>query len=383
MPPAGKSQRLARTLGASSARTATSRARSVGVAESSRSPQASVLHGIASGAIRVEAMRVASHATHSLALRYASIRNRSRRSAWATENVGVSAGHGATPGGCGPLRRSARGCKAHPRLISHSPARRTCDDDGDALRAFASAAAWITLDSPENRNALSAPFVAELGTHLRAAIADPAVRAIVLTGNGPAFCAGADLKNRGDAVAPGSGAKNPFVEILRLMWDGPKPVIVAANGHAFGGGVGLIAAADIAIAVDSAMLSFSEVRIGVIPAMISVVVLPKLGVHHAMRLFLTGARFKAAEARDYGLVHRVVPAAELARDGAGGGRRDRARRTERRSPRRSVSFAPSPGSRWTKGFAYAEAKIAELFASPEAAEGMMAFATKRKPSWAE
>lgn len=243
------------------------------------------------------------------------------------------------------------------------------------------AAAWITLDSPENRNALSAPLVSELGAHLRAAIDDPAVRAIVLTGNGPAFCAGADLKNRGDAVAPGSGGKNPFVEILRLMWDGPKPVIVAANGHAFGGGVGLIAAADIAIAVDSAMLSFSEVRVGVIPAMISVVVLPKLGVHQAMRLFLTGARFKAAEACDYGLVHRVVAAGDLvaavqeevdAIALGGPNAVAEAKRLIRTVARSSMD----------DGFAYAEAKIAELFASPEAAEGMMAFATKRKPSWA-
>lgn len=241
-------------------------------------------------------------------------------------------------------------------------------------------AAWITLDSPENRNALSAPLVSELGAHLRTALDDSAVRAIVLTGNGPAFCAGADLKNRGDAVAPGSGAKNPFVEILRLMWDGPKPVIVAVNGHAFGGGVGLVAAADIAIAVDSAMLSFSEVRIGVIPAMISVVVLPKLGIHNAMRLFLTGARFTAVEARDYGLVHRVVPATALAHavqeevDAiALGGPNAIA---EAKQLIRTVSRVPMD-----EGFAYAEAKIAELFASPEAAEGMMAFATKRKPSW--
>src|SRR5262245_7780325 len=105
-------------------------------------------------------------------------------------------------------------------------------------------AAWIALDAPQNRNALSSPLVRELGEHLRAATDDPAVRAIVLTGNGPAFCAGADLKNRGDAVAPGSGGRKPFVDILKLMWEGPKPVIVAANGSAFGGGVGLIAAAD-------------------------------------------------------------------------------------------------------------------------------------------
>jgi methylglutaconyl-CoA hydratase len=241
-------------------------------------------------------------------------------------------------------------------------------------------AAWITLDSPENRNALSAPLVAELGAHLRTATDDPAVRAIVLTGNGPAFCAGADLKNRGDAVVAGTG-KNPFVEILRAMWDGPKPVIVAANGHAFGGGVGLVAAADIAIAVENATLSFSEVRVGVIPAMISVVVLPKLGVHQAMRLFLTGARFSAAEAQGYGLVHRVVPPADLAAavqaevDAIALGGPNAVAEAKRLI--RTVSRVSMD-----EGFAYAEAKIAELFASPEAAEGMMAFATKRKPSWA-
>ncbi len=240
-------------------------------------------------------------------------------------------------------------------------------------------AAWITLDSPENRNALSGPLVAELGTHLRNAIADPAVRAIVLTGKGPAFCAGADLKNRGDAVTADTG-KNPFVEILRLMWDGPKPVIVAANGHAFGGGVGLVAAADIAIAVDNATLSFSEVRIGVIPAMISVVVLPKLGVHQAMRLFLTGARFSAAEAQGYGLVHRVVAADDLASavqaevDAIALGGPNAV--AEAKKLIRTVARVSMD-----EGFAYAEAKIAELFASPEAADGMMAFATKRKPSW--
>jgi len=239
--------------------------------------------------------------------------------------------------------------------------------------------AWITLDSPANRNALSAPLVSELGTHLRAAIADDGVRTIVLTGAGPAFCAGADLKNRGDAVAPGGGP-NPFVEILRLMWDGPKPVIAAVNGHAFGGGVGLVAAADIAVAVEGATFSFSEVRIGVIPAMISVVVLPKIGANNAMRLFLTGARFEAREAASYGLVHRVVPA-----DGLAAAATEYAGAIAQGGPiaiaeaKRLIRIVSRVSM--DEGFAYAEQKIAALFASAEAAEGMTAFVQKRKPAW--
>ena len=243
-------------------------------------------------------------------------------------------------------------------------------------------AAWITLDSPQTRNALSAPLVQEMGDHLRAAIADPEVRAIVLTGNGPAFCAGADLKNRGDTAAIGSGGRNPFVEILKLIWDGPKPVIVAANGHAFGGGVGLVAAADIALAADTARFSFSEVRVGVIPAMISVVVLPKLGIHQTMRLFLTGARFDAAQAVGYGLLHRSVAAGDLTRavqeevDAIALGGPIAVAEAKRLI--RTVTRLPMD-----EAFAYAEEKIAALFVSPEAAEGMMAFVGKRKPEWAE
>jgi methylglutaconyl-CoA hydratase len=243
-------------------------------------------------------------------------------------------------------------------------------------------AAWITLDSPQNRNALSVMLVGELEGHLRTALADPEVRTIVLTGNGPAFCAGADLKSRGDAVAPGSERTNPFVEILKLMWEGSKPVIAAVNGHAFGGGIGLVAAADIAIAAEGARFSFSEVRLGLIPAIISVVVLQKLGVHDAMRLFLTGERFEADRAEAYGLVHRVVAAdalAEAVREEAkaialgGPNAVAEAKRLIRTVSRVSMD----------EGFAYAEAKIAELFASAEAAEGMASFVQKRRPAWTE
>jgi len=243
-------------------------------------------------------------------------------------------------------------------------------------------AAWITLASPATRNALSGPMIDALGASLDRALADPAVRVVALTGTGTVFCAGADLKGGGGAVAQGGGGRNPFVAILKRMWDGPKPVVVAANGNAFGGGVGLIAAGDVAVAVEGAMFAFSEVRVGVIPAMISVVVLPKLGVHHAMRLFLTGTRFDAREALAYGLVHRVVPATALAAaveeeiDAiAQGGPTAVA---EAKQLVRTVSRLPMDDA-----FAYAERKIAELFASAEAAEGMAAFAQRRKPAWAD
>ncbi|MBW2716843.1 MAG: enoyl-CoA hydratase/isomerase family protein [Deltaproteobacteria bacterium] len=242
-------------------------------------------------------------------------------------------------------------------------------------------AAWISLNRPERRNALSAELLAELSTHIQAAIEDPGVRVIVLTGSGPAFCAGADLKSGGAAITEGTG-KNAFVEILKQLREGPKPVICAVNGHAFGGGIGLVASADIAISVSGAKFAFSEVRIGVIPAIISVVVLPKLGEHHAMRLFLTGERFSAAEALEYGLVHRVVEDQDLESavqaeiDAIAKGAPNAlaaAKRLVREIPRLATDDA----------YVVAAEKIAKLFASTEAAEGMAAFAQKRSPSWVE
>jgi methylglutaconyl-CoA hydratase len=239
-------------------------------------------------------------------------------------------------------------------------------------------AAWITLASPQTRNALSTALVSELGAHLRRAIDDTAARVVVLTGEGPAFCAGADLKNRGRMGETEKG--NPFVDIMKSMRHGPKPVIVAANGHAFGGGIGLVAAADIAIAVDSAVFSFSEVRIGAIPAMISVVVLPKLGQHQTMRLFLTGERFGAQRALDYGLLHRVVAAdaleAAVAEEIDALAQGGPIALREAKQLVRTVAALPE-----NEAFAFAEKKIAAIFASPEAAEGMAAFAEKRKPAW--
>jgi methylglutaconyl-CoA hydratase len=239
-------------------------------------------------------------------------------------------------------------------------------------------AACITLNQPEKRNALSAEIVAGLGTHLQAAIADDLVRVIVITGAGAAFCAGADLKSGG--VSLGGGAENPFVTVLKTIWEAPKPVIARINGHAFGGGIGLAAACDISVAAESANFSFSEVRVGVIPAMISVVVIPKLGIHNTMWLFLTGERFSAQRAAELGLIHRAVPVADLDRAvedvvgliRLGGPNAIReAKQLIRRVPEMSMDEA----------FRYTSKKIGELFAGDEAAEGMLAFLEKRKPKW--
>jgi methylglutaconyl-CoA hydratase len=239
--------------------------------------------------------------------------------------------------------------------------------------------AWITLNQPERRNALSDDVVVGLLAHVRTAIDDVRVRVIVITGAGSAFCAGADLKGGGVRATT---EENPFVTLMKTIWESPKPIIGRINGHAFGGGVGLAAACDITVAAESAMFSFSEVRVGVIPAMISVVVIPKLGIQNTMWLFLTGERFDARRAVDLGLIHRTVPAADLdktidevvgmIRLGGPNAIRE-AKQLVRRIPQMSMD----------DGFRYTATKIAELFASNEAAEGMGAFLEKRKPKWAE
>jgi methylglutaconyl-CoA hydratase len=239
-------------------------------------------------------------------------------------------------------------------------------------------AAWITLNRPERRNSLSEELVAALLADLGRAADDDAVRVVVVTGSGPVFCAGADLKAGGVGATAG---ETPFVTVLKTIWNGPKPVIGRINGHAFGGGVGLAAACDLTVAADTAQFTFSEVRVGVIPAMISVVVLPKLGVQQGMWLFLTGERFGAERAVELGLIHRAVPADRL--DAAvdeiigmvslGGPNAIReAKQLVRRVPSMTMDDA----------FRYTSDKIAQLFASAEAAEGMRAFAEKRKPVWA-
>jgi methylglutaconyl-CoA hydratase len=263
-----------------------------------------------------------------------------------------------------------------------TPITTTIPTESAALYEVRQGAAWITLNRPANRNALSAALVNELSAHLNQANQDPLVRAIVLTGTGPAFCAGADLKSPPGQSIDGGGKAVPYPEVLKQILDSDKPVIAAINGAAFAGGLGLVGAADIVVTVADVQFSFSEVRIGVIPAVISVVCLPKLGTHHGMKLLLTGERFTGTQAVAYGLAHRAVSAEQLHQAVQeevdmiclGGPNAV----VECKKLVRRVSQLNTE-----QGFAETMEWSVRMFKSAEGAEGMAAFREKRKPSWVE
>jgi len=168
----------------------------------------------------------------------------------------------------------------------------------------------LTLDSPANRNALSRVLRAQLRAALTEALADDAVRVVVLDHTGRVFCSGMDL---GEAAGGGSESQGvrEFPELLELIWSSPKPVVAVVRGPARAGGVGLLAACDIVVAGSSATFAFSEVRLGLVPAVISAVVLPRMIPHVAHRLMLTGQAFDAETAASGGLVDLVVPDADV------------------------------------------------------------------------
>jgi methylglutaconyl-CoA hydratase len=174
---------------------------------------------------------------------------------------------------------------------------------------------YVTLNRPEVRNAFDEHLIEEVTAWAERARTDRALRAVVIDGAGPSFCAGADLgwmakmagytqeENLRDARA----AASMFAAIDTL----PMPVIAQIHGAALGGGAGLAAVADIAVAADDATFGFTEVKLGLIPAVIAPYVLAKIGLSAARELFVSGRRFDAAHASDIGLVHAVVPAADL------------------------------------------------------------------------
>ncbi|MFF7720585.1 enoyl-CoA hydratase family protein [Streptomyces luteogriseus] len=228
----------------------------------------------------------------------------------------------------------------------------------------------LSLDSPHNRNALSAALVGQLADALTDAGKDTGVRAIVLTHTGNTFSAGADLK---DPPPP-----EALVALLRQIVELPKPVVARVTGHVRAGGLGLLAACDIAAAATDATFAFTEVRIGVAPAVISLPLLPRTNPRALTRHYLTGERFDAAEAKATGLLTTcaddVDTALEPILDGLRRSAPDALAETKRLLTARVLEAFDRDAADLT-------ALSARLFSSPQAREGMTAFLERRDPAW--
>ncbi|MFF7053354.1 enoyl-CoA hydratase family protein [Streptomyces griseorubiginosus] len=237
-------------------------------------------------------------------------------------------------------------------------------------RTRARAVETLTLDSPHNRNALSAALVGELAAALTDCGKDADVRAVVLTHTGTTFSAGADLK---DPPHP-----DALVGLLRRIVELGKPVVARVTGHVRAGGLGLLAACDIAAASTESTFAFTEVRIGVAPAVISLTLLPRTDPRALARHYLTGERFDAAEAARIGLVTAagddVDAVLEPVLDGLRRSAPEALAETKRLLTARVLETFDRDAAALT-------ALSARLFASPHAREGMTAFLERRDPSW--
>jgi len=238
----------------------------------------------------------------------------------------------------------------------------------------------VTLADVANRNALGAGLIHGLHDALEAANADDSVRAVVITNDGNTFCAGANLKEQSGAKTSSRPAIG-LDALLMAIQQSPTPVIGRIAGHVMGGGNGLASALDISIASEEAKFGFTEVRLGVIPAIISVVCLPKMRRGEAMEAFLRGNRFPASRAAELGLISRAVPAAEL--DAA----IEEVLEDLRKGGPNALGLAKRlvydvPKMEQKEAFAYTTRLSAELFRGAEAAEGMKAFLQKRPAAWA-
>jgi len=245
--------------------------------------------------------------------------------------------------------------------------------------ASARGVATLTLDSPTNRNALSSALISQLLDALAGAVADPAVRIVVLSHTGPAFCSGADLAETEAARATGELPAARMGELLQAVWECPKPVVARVGGPARAGGLGLVAAADIAVCPTEATFAFSEVRLGVVPAVISVTVLPRLTSRAAAELFLTGEVFDGTRAAQVGLVTAAVPATDL------DARVDRYVAALLRGAPGALAGAKellhrTPGT-FDDDLAELTALSVSYFRSAEGLEGVAAFRQKRDPGW--
>lgn len=241
--------------------------------------------------------------------------------------------------------------------------------------------ARLTLDSPENRNALSTALVDQLHQGLTDATADDGVRAVVLGHTGGTFCAGADLAQAsgGDPADIAVERARELTRLLRRILELPIPVIGAIDGHVRAGGLGLVGACDIAVAGQASTFALTEARIGVAPSIISLTLLPKMTTRAAGRYFVTGEKFGAAEAADIGLITVATDDVEATVAAL-------AAEIGKASPQglaasKALTTAPLLAA-FDRDAEALTRQSAELFVSEEAREGMMAFLQKRPPNWA-
>ncbi|HEX5070331.1 MAG TPA: enoyl-CoA hydratase-related protein [Vicinamibacterales bacterium] len=243
----------------------------------------------------------------------------------------------------------------------------------------------VTLNRPDVRNAFNEAMIEELTAFAAGVPADGSIRAVVLRGSGPVFSAGADVQwmskmlgySREENLADARQAASMFLALDRM----PVPLIGRIHGAALGGGSGLAAVCDVVVAADDALFGFTEVVLGILPAMISPYVVRKIGLSAARELCLSGTRFSAARAKDIGLVHTVVPAADL----------DRAVDEHVARFRKAAPSAVAAtkrlltdvyGKRPAEVLALTVDQIATQRVSPEGQEGLRAFLEKRPAAWA-
>jgi methylglutaconyl-CoA hydratase len=251
--------------------------------------------------------------------------------------------------------------------------------------AIQGAVATVTLARPDVHNAFNETLIAELTDALRTLDADAAVRVVVLAGQGRSFCAGADLnwmkRMAGYGHAENLADATALAAMLQTLYALSKPTIARVHGPAFGGGVGLVAACDVALAAEGASFSLSEVKLGLIPATIGPYVVEAIGARAARRYFLTAERFDAAEALRIGLVHEVVAADGLdarvdallgALRAAGPQAQAAAKALIRAVAQRPIDAAV---------IADTAERIAAVRASAEGKDGVAAFLGKRPPAW--
>ncbi len=234
----------------------------------------------------------------------------------------------------------------------------------------------LTLDTPENRNALSTRLVDALTAGLNDAGSDPSVRAVVLTHTGNTFCAGADLSEAGGSV---ESRTSQMLGLLRRILETPKPVVGKIDGHVRAGGMGLVGACDIVVAGPSSTFALTEARLGLAPSIVSLTLLPRMTSRAAGRYFITGEKFGVHEAAAMGLITEastdpdstVEDVLSSLRQGSPQGLAESKRLT-------TAAILDEFDARGAELSDHS----ARLFASEEAREGMMSFLQKRPPSWA-